>query len=112
LKGLHPLKYASERNYKTRHIRGLQVTHIRQAFLPTSLPWNVLPHPWSRARTPAPGVIFRVMANRESLEKVPATKVPMNEKAPDVASLDEAFDFEQTLRKLVQRYAFRLSCIF
>lgn len=52
------------------------------------------------------------MANRESLEKDSATKVPMNEKVQDVASLDEAFNFEQTLRKLVQRYAFRLLCIF
>lgn len=30
--GLRPLKYAFERNYKTRHIRWFHVTHIRQAF--------------------------------------------------------------------------------
>ena len=48
------------------------------------------------------------MENRESFEKDSAVEAPrMEEKAQDETSLDEAFDFEQTLRKLVQRCVFR-----
>jgi hypothetical protein len=50
------------------------------------------------------------MPNHESLEKDSATKVPKTE-APktEKKSLDEAFDFEQTLRKIVQRWVFHAS---
>ena len=45
------------------------------------------------------------MLNHESLQKDSAMKVPRMENK----SLNEAFDFEQTLRKIVQRWVFHAS---
>jgi len=52
-------------------------------------------------------LVSRALSNREPLENDSQTMVPEMEKAvQDVTLVDEAFDLEQILRKLVQRCAF------